>query len=110
MADATDSKSVEGNFMWVRLPPAAPDDHIIKRMAFRTIGVPENVNHFWGKGTNERWCFFLPSGKQARAKFVTQADATDSKSVEGNFMWVRLPPAAPDNSAWALFFVTLNFV
>ena len=54
MADATDSKSVEGNFMWVRLPPAAPDDHIIERMAFRTIGVPENANHFWGKGTNER--------------------------------------------------------
>ncbi len=24
MADATDSKSVEGNFMWVRLPPSAP--------------------------------------------------------------------------------------
>ena len=24
MADATDSKSVEGNFMWVRLPPPAP--------------------------------------------------------------------------------------
>ena len=25
MADATDSKSVEGNFMWVRLPPPAPN-------------------------------------------------------------------------------------
>ena len=54
MADATDSKSVEGNFMWVRLPPAAPEDHIIERMAFRTIGVPENASHFWGEGANER--------------------------------------------------------
>ena len=25
MADARDSKSLEGNFMWVRLPPPAPD-------------------------------------------------------------------------------------
>ena len=24
MADAMDSKSIEGNFMWVRLPPPAP--------------------------------------------------------------------------------------
>ena len=40
------------------------------------------------------------------------ADATDSKSVEGNFMWVRLPPSAPytnktnleNNSGFVLFF------
>ena len=25
MADAPDSKSGEGNFMWVRLPPSAPN-------------------------------------------------------------------------------------
>ena len=25
MADARDSKSLEGNFMWVRLPPPAPE-------------------------------------------------------------------------------------
>ncbi len=57
-------------------------------------------------GEKEQTCdsaFFLPSGKQARAKFVTQADATDSKSVEGNFMWVRLPPAAPEKKSQGFF-------
>ena len=29
MADATVSKTVEGDLMWVRLPPSAPSPHII---------------------------------------------------------------------------------
>ncbi len=37
------------------------------------------------------------------------ADATDSKSVEGNFMWVRLPPPAPSaKTAFLLVFAFLK--
>ncbi len=44
MADATDSKSVEGNFMWVRLPPSAPrlmrkfQDFLFCLFGSRTLG------------------------------------------------------------------------
>ncbi len=58
MADATDSKSVEGNFMWVRLPPAAPDDHIIEHMAFRTIGAPKMLIIFGEKEQTSDSAFF----------------------------------------------------
>ena len=34
MADATDSKSVEGNFMWVRLPPPAPRKNLRVKCSF----------------------------------------------------------------------------
>ena len=30
MADAQDSKSCEGNFMWVQVPPSAPDKVVTK--------------------------------------------------------------------------------
>ena len=33
------------------------------------------------------------------------ADARDSKSLEGNFMWVRLPPPAPASAKTALLLV-----
>ena len=36
MADARDSKSLEGNFMWVRLPPPAPFFYNIK---FNFVGI-----------------------------------------------------------------------
>ena len=43
MADATDSKSVEGNFMWVRLPPAAPSEKLSLTFRHCGGGVPKNV-------------------------------------------------------------------
>ena len=37
------------------------------------------------------------------------ADAMDSKSIEGNFMWVRLPPPAPKKLQKWSFFIIQNF-
>lgn len=34
MADAQDSKSCEGNFMWVRLPPSRPKRRELKDVLF----------------------------------------------------------------------------
>ena len=33
------------------------------------------------------------------------ADATVSKTVEGNFMWVRLPPSAPSSTSHTVVYV-----
>ena len=42
MADATDSKSVGGNFMWVRLPPPAPN--ICNKKSFLEVTFEDNKN------------------------------------------------------------------
>ena len=46
MADAADSKSAEGNFMWVRLPPPAPRE--------KTALLPRLYSSRYGGGA----CFF----------------------------------------------------
>ena len=39
-----------------------------------------------------------------RAEVAELADALDSKSCEGNFVWVRVPPSAPEKNLKRFFF------
>ena len=77
MADARDSKSLEGNFMWVRLPPPAPSAKTAFCSFFNKYrGVePTWVRH----GFPENACIFrvrfpppAPSAKTAFCSFFNK--------------------------------------
>ena len=90
-----------------------------KFMPMWRLGAPKSLQRFWGdqwlgvprkfvkifgvieatdsrgRRENKMHCFKTNASKIKICRCGGMADATDSKSVEGNFMWVRLPPSAP---------------
>ena len=102
MADAADSKSAEGNFMRVRLPPSAPEKKL--RMSFRhklRAPIKKGVFFYGIKEHTNLGASVCEGQTSINAVCDAMADAADSKSAEGNFMRVRLPPSAPREKTMA---------
>ena len=88
MADARDSKSREGNFMWVRTT-------IFSFLFFCGILSPYGTSTPVGARPHIAYANVLPAlakNNHTRVVFLTR------RPREGNFMWVRLPPPAPDKN------------
>ena len=102
MADAADSKSAEGNFMRVRLPPSAPREKTMADIPPQGKGSHKKGSFFYGIKEHTNLGASVCEGQTSiNAVCDAMADAADSKSAEGNFMWVRLPPPAPREKTMA---------
>ena len=82
MADARDSKSLEGNFMWVRLPPPAPQA--------QGLGVQPCSGRFLLVNFASWQLFFCDKTIRSRTHWVRRGTR---KIVQ--IFWVGLPPPAP---------------
>ncbi len=83
MADARDSKSLEGNFMWVRLPPSAPVFLFI-------LGILSPYGTSTPVGARPRHVAPRLDIRFAHSlKTSPQACFFTRRPLEGNFMWVR---------------------
>ena len=83
MADARDSKSLEGNFMWVRLPPPAPQA--------QGLGVQPCSGRFLLVNFASWQLFFCDKTIRSRTHWVRRGTR---KIVQ--IFWVGLPPPAPE--------------